>query len=166
MSQTIIINPVELATHLAASRIDELYHSDKIPYPYIDDDETEDIDWVCRKYTEQGQITFDDWYDWYYNVVTGHKIVYNMPNVKKEKPEYKFLTENYNFYSKGVHKIEYILGDDYDKEKIIELYEFEDEYNNNYCIWQYEDRYILIGDREDYYGNVHNEYHEIKLINP
>ena len=162
MSQTIIINPVELATHLAASRIDELYQADEIPFPY----EGSLYDLETTEYTEQGQITFDDWYDWYYNVVTGHKIVYSMPNVKKEKPEYKFLTENYNFYSKGVHKIEYILGDDYDKEKIIELYEFEDEYNNNYCIWQYEDRYILIGDREDYYGNVHNEYHEIKLINP
>ncbi len=165
MSQTIIINPVELATHLAASRIDELYHSNEIPYPYIDDDETEDIDWVCRRYTEQGQITFDDWYKWYYNVVTGHKIVYNMPNVKKEKPEYKFLTEHYDEFHDGEHKIQWLLGDDYDKKKIIELYEFEDENNNNYCIWQYEDRYILVGDREDYYGNLHNVFHEIKLIN-
>jgi hypothetical protein len=161
MEQTIQINPVELATQLAASRIDELYQSNEIPFPYVDDNEDTDV--TC--YTEEGQKHFDNWYDWYYTVVTGHKIVYSMPNVKKEKPEYKFLTENYDFYSEGVHKIEYILGDDYDEGKIIELYEFEDEYNNNYCIWQYEDRYILIGDREDYYGNLHNEYHEIKLIN-
>lgn len=162
MSQTIQINPVELASYLAASRIDELFHTYAIPYPYVErDDDNEPT-----SYTEEGQKHFDEWYDWYYTIVTGHKIVYNMPNVKKEKPEYEFLTENYDFYSEGVHKIEYILGDDYDKKKIIELYDFEDEYNNNYCIWQYEDKYILIGDREDYYGHLHDEYHEIKLINP
>jgi len=88
-----------------------------------------------------------------------------MPNVKKEKPEYKFLTEHYDEFHDGEHKIQWLLGDDYDKKKIIELYEFEDENNNNYCIWQYEDRYILVGDREDYYGNLHNVFHEIKLIN-
>jgi hypothetical protein len=68
MEQTIKINPVELATQLAASRIDELYQSNEIPFPYVDDNEDTDV--TC--YTEEGQKHFDDWYDWYYTVVTGH----------------------------------------------------------------------------------------------
>ncbi len=74
MEQTIQINPVELASYLAASRMDELYQADEIPYPYVDDDETKDIDWVCTKYTEEGQKTFDKWYDWFYKVITEHDI--------------------------------------------------------------------------------------------
>ena len=70
MSQTIQLNPVELASHLAASRIDELYQSNEIPFPYVDDNEDTDV--TC--YTEEGQITFDKWYDWFYKVVTEHDI--------------------------------------------------------------------------------------------
>jgi len=70
MEQTIQINPVEIASYLAASRIDELYQADEIPYPYVENEDEE-----VTKYTEQGQITFDMWYDWYYNVVTGHDLI-------------------------------------------------------------------------------------------
>jgi hypothetical protein len=70
MKQTIQINPVELASYLAASRMDELYQADEIPYPYVENEDEE-----VTKYTEQGQITFDQWYDWFYKVVTEHNII-------------------------------------------------------------------------------------------
>jgi hypothetical protein len=70
VEQTIQINPVELATYLAASRMDELYQADEIPYPY----EGSLYDLETTKYTEEGQITFDQWYDWFYKVVTEHDI--------------------------------------------------------------------------------------------
>ena len=73
MKQTIQINPVELATHLAASRIDELYQSNEIPFPY----EGSLYDLETTEYTEEGQKHFDDWYDWFYTVVTGHSIQAN-----------------------------------------------------------------------------------------
>ncbi len=81
MEQTIQINPVELASHLAASRIDELYHSNEIPFPYVDDNEDTDV--TC--YTEEGQKTFDKWYDWYYTVVTGHELINPKTTVLPEK---------------------------------------------------------------------------------
>lgn len=74
MSQTIQVNPVELATYLASSHIDELYQADKIPYPYEDNEEFKFVPWYHTKYTEQGQITFDRWYDWFYKVITEHDI--------------------------------------------------------------------------------------------
>jgi len=73
MKQTIQINPVELATHLAASRIDELYQADEIPFPY----EGSLYDLETTEYTEEGQKHFDNWYDWFYTVVTGHSIQAN-----------------------------------------------------------------------------------------
>jgi hypothetical protein len=69
MSQNIIVNPVALASNLAAYRIDELYLADNIPYPYIEDKDEE-----FSTYTEQGQETFDKWYDWYYHIVTLHNL--------------------------------------------------------------------------------------------
>lgn len=70
MEQTIQINPVELATYLAASRLDELYQEGSIEYPY----EGSLYDLETTEYTEEGQKHFDNWYDWYYTVVTGQKI--------------------------------------------------------------------------------------------
>jgi hypothetical protein len=64
----VTVNPVELASYLAASRMDELYQADEIPYPY----EGSLYDLETTKYTEEGQITFDQWYDWFYKVVTEH----------------------------------------------------------------------------------------------
>jgi hypothetical protein len=70
MEQTIQINPVELATYLAQSQLDTMYQTSEIFYPYIDSDDDNEP----SKYTEEGQKHFDNWYDWYYGVVTGHKI--------------------------------------------------------------------------------------------
>lgn len=66
----VTVNPVELASYLAASRLDELFHTYEIPYPYVESDD----DSEPTSYTEEGQKTFDEWYDWYYSVVTGHDI--------------------------------------------------------------------------------------------
>jgi hypothetical protein len=70
MSQTIQVNPVELATYLAQSQLDTMYQTSEIFYPYLDSDDDDEP----SKYTEEGQKHFDNWYDWYYGVVTGHKI--------------------------------------------------------------------------------------------
>jgi hypothetical protein len=66
--QNVTVNPVELATYLAASRLDELYQEGSIEYPY----EGSLYDLETTEYTEEGQKHFDNWYDWYYTVVTGH----------------------------------------------------------------------------------------------
>lgn len=160
--QNITVNPVELATHLAASRIDELYNNDKIDYPYVESDEDND---EPSTYTEEGQKTFDEWYDWYYHVVTGHKVVYERPKIKQEKPKYKFLKENHDEFSDGTY-LELLIGKNYDKNKIKDLYEWTDDIGMDKMIIQYKDRYFLITERYDYYGNLSHDYHEIKLINP
>lgn len=67
----VTVNAVELATLLAASRLDELYQADEISYPYL---KIDDYDDEPSTYTEEGQKTFDKWYDWYYGIVTGHDI--------------------------------------------------------------------------------------------
>jgi hypothetical protein len=68
--QNVTVNPVELATYLAASRLDELYQEGSIEYPY----EGSLYDLETTEYTEEGQKHFYNWYDWYYGVVTGRSI--------------------------------------------------------------------------------------------
>jgi len=70
MSQTIQVNPVELATYLAASQLDTLYQTSVIFYPYVDSDDDD----TPSTYTPEGQKEFDKLYDWYYGVVTAHDI--------------------------------------------------------------------------------------------
>lgn len=73
MSQTIQVNPVELASHLAKYELDNLYRIDAIKYPYEELDEEDDDD-VMLTYTPEAQKEFDNWYDWFYKVVTAHDI--------------------------------------------------------------------------------------------
>ena len=70
MSQTIQVNPVELATYLAQSQLDMMYETGVIPYPYVDSDDDDEP----STYTPDGQNAFDSQYDWYYGVVTAHDI--------------------------------------------------------------------------------------------
>jgi len=132
VEQTIQINPVELATQLAASRIDELYQSNEIPFPYVDDNEDTDV--TC--YTEEGQKHFDDWYDWYYTVVTGHSLEAKIDKdtrTKYEDIEWDNTDDNYTDY------LEDLIGE-----------HNEDDVTRVSTI--------------DYYFNWHNSCHEYKSI--
>ena len=70
MSQTIQVNPVELATYLAKSEVDTLYQTSAISYPYIDSDDDD----TPSTYTPYAQEVFDSQYKWYHKVITSHDI--------------------------------------------------------------------------------------------
>jgi hypothetical protein len=74
MSQTIKVNPVELATFLAKCELDIMYHRGVISYPYIDSDDDD----TPSTYTPYAQEVFDHQYDWYYGVVKQHTILINL----------------------------------------------------------------------------------------
>jgi len=139
MEQTIQINPVELATHLAASRIDELYQSNEIPFPYVDDNEDTDV--TC--YTEEGQKHFDDWYDWYYTVVTGHSIQQNVDTrTKYEDIEWDNTDNNYT------DNLEDLIGehneDDVTRVSTIDYwFDWYVSAHKYKSILKYKDKYIL-----------------------
>lgn len=70
MSQTIQVNPVELATYLSKSHLDIMYNLGVILYPYVDSDDDD----TPSTYNPNGQEVFDRQYDWFYGVVTAHDI--------------------------------------------------------------------------------------------
>ena len=156
MSQTIQVNPVELATYLASNRIDELYQADEIPYPYEDNKEFKFVPWYHTKYTKQGQITFDSQYKWYYKVITSHE----RKPINKEV-EYEIIEDDENNY----HDMEDVLGE-YDGSKLIELYNWREGKVNTYTIYKYEDKYILERTFINKWGYYDESCDLIKLINP
>ena len=155
MSQTIQVNPVELATYLAASQLDTLYQTSVIFYPYVDSDDDD----TPSTYTPEGQKEFDKLYDWYYGVVTSHK----RKTFLTENVDYEIIKDE-NVY-RDINDIHEILGE-VDDSKLIELYYWTEGIGNGYSVYEYEDKYILRHVFANDYGYYDESFYLIKLINP
>lgn len=151
MSQTIQVNPVELASFLGNAYLHEMYQIGQIEYPFVDSDDIE----TPSTYTEKGQKQFDQIYDWYYNVITSHE---RKPINKKV--EYEIIEDDENNY----HDMEDVLGE-YDGSKLIELYNWREGKVNTYTIYKYEDKYILERTFINKWGYYDESCDLIKLIN-
>ena len=178
--QNVTVNPVELATHLAATRLDELYQADEITYPYVDSDNDDEP----STYTEEGQKKFDELYDWYYYIVLGNSL-----ESKMDINYYLSTGKNINLNKDTRVKFEHIdFDDEYDykntltdligehnPDDVIRVSTVDYYFNWQYCsheyksILKYQDKYILKVEKEDpdLSGNWHDvEYKYITINSP
>lgn len=151
MSQTIQVNPVELASYLGNAYLHEMYQIGQIDYPFVDNDDIE----TPSTYTPEGQKKFDSIYDWYYGVITSHERA-----SKNEKVDYEVIKDG-NIY----HDLDDVIGE-YDDSKLIELYNWREGKVSTYTIYKYEDKYILERTFINQWGYYDGSCDLIKLINP
>ena len=170
MSQTIQVNPVELATYLAQSQVDTLYQTSAIFYPYVDVDVDIDDDDTPLTYTPEGQKEFDSQYKWYHKVITSHErkdIVVQTDRGYSNDIEWDDL-EGTNYCA----SFSELIGD-YDKDKLVEIqkdYSFNFHFiqHEYYTIFKYGEQYIMekLTDSPDYTSDYSERlYFFIKLTN-